>query len=154
MVLIAEISNFLRLKYHPNLAPFLAIRVAQRFGISNPSPRYVSTAATAFRVGRYIDEATGIRYGTGEYGNMAALVAAILLDREARSVVLDADPAHGSLLEPFMKFVRMMRSLEFRAKADTVYVDLKDNLISIIGEEPHALPDVFSFFLPEFQPQG
>ena len=136
------------------MGPFLATRMAQRFGLSNPSPRYISTAAAAFKVGRYIDQATGIRYGTGEYGDMAAMVAALVLDREARSVVLDADPAHGSLLEPFLRFVRMMKSLEFRAKADVVYVDLANQMLDLIGEEPHNLPDVFSFFLPEFSPQG
>ena len=85
---------------------------------------------------------------------MAALTAALLLDREARSVVLDADPTHGSLLEPFLRFVRVMKSLEFRAKADRVFVDVVDQMFDLIGEEPHNLPDVFSFFLPEFQPQG
>ena len=85
---------------------------------------------------------------------MGAMIAALMLDREARSVVLDADPAFGSLLEPFLRFVRVMRSLEFRPKADVVYVDLVNQMIDLIGEEPHNLPDVFSFFLPEFQPKG
>lgn len=40
--------------YHPNTAPFLAVRFAQRFGISNPSPGYVSRIASAFRSGSYI----------------------------------------------------------------------------------------------------
>ena len=82
------------------------------------------------------------------------MVAALLLDREARSVVLDADPAYGSLMEPFLRLVRLMKSLEFRPKADRKYVDLVKSLIELIGQEPHALPDVFSFFLPEFQPKG
>ena len=32
--------------YHDNVAPFLALRLIQRFGISNPSPRYVKSVAT------------------------------------------------------------------------------------------------------------
>ena len=32
--------------YHSNVAPFLALRIIQRFGISNPSPRYIETVAT------------------------------------------------------------------------------------------------------------
>lgn len=130
------------------------MRFAQRFGISNPSPRYIDNAATAFRTGEYIDKDTDIRYGDGNYGSMAALVAALLLDREARSVILDADPRHGSLLEPFLRLVRVMRSLEFQARSEIKYVDLMDDILSLIGEEPHNLPDVFSFFLPEFQPKG
>ena len=82
------------------------------------------------------------------------MVAALLLDREARSVILDADPTHGSLLEPFLRFVRVMKSLEFRAKSEKKYADLVNNLFDLIGEEPHHLPDVFSFFLPEFRPKG
>jgi hypothetical protein len=76
--------------YHPNTAPFLAIRLAQRFGISNPSPRYIEAIATAFRTGIYADGSTSI--GSGEYGDMQATVAAILLDRESQDILLDADP--------------------------------------------------------------
>ena len=149
-------SNFASVssQYHPNTAPFLATRFAQRFGISNPTPRYIETAANAFRKGRYIDPSSGLRFGLGDYGNLGAMVAALLLDREARSVVLDADPTHGSLLEPFLRFVRVMKSLEFRAKSEKKYADLVNNLFDLIGEEPHHLPDVFSFFLPEFRPKG
>ena len=32
--------------YHDNVAPFLALRIIQRFGISNPSPRYIEAVAT------------------------------------------------------------------------------------------------------------
>ena len=32
--------------YHPNVAPFLAKGMIKRFGISNPSPRYVKAVAT------------------------------------------------------------------------------------------------------------
>lgn len=138
--------------YHPNTAPFLAIRLAQRFGISNPSPRYIAVAATAFRTGRYAHN-SGEIYGTGKYGCMAAFVAAIILDREARSIVLDADPTHGSYLEPLLRLVRVMKSLEFEARSEIQQVRLKDTL-PLIGQGPHNIPDVFSFFLPEFQPTG
>jgi hypothetical protein len=110
--------------------------------------------STAFRSGLYVDDDTGMVFGSGVYGDLGAMVAAVLLDREARSIVLDADPAHGSLLEPFLRFVRILKSLEFAAKRDTVYVSLGDGLLDRIGQEPHSLPDVFSFFLPEFIPRG
>jgi uncharacterized protein (DUF1800 family) len=32
--------------YHDNVAPFLALRLIQRFGISNPSPQYIERVAT------------------------------------------------------------------------------------------------------------
>ena len=31
---------------HPNVAPFLANRMIERFGVSNPSPRYIEVVAT------------------------------------------------------------------------------------------------------------
>jgi len=35
--------------YNDNVAPFLSMRLIQRFGISNPSPRYIETVATGMR---------------------------------------------------------------------------------------------------------
>ena len=42
---------------------------------------------------------------SGEYGDMAATVAAILLEPEARSVMLDYDPTFGRLREPLLKVI-------------------------------------------------
>ena len=72
--------------YHQNMAPFLAIRLSQRLGISNPSPRYIAKAASAFRTGLYED------FGSGKYGCLKATIAALLLDREVQDTTLDADP--------------------------------------------------------------
>ena len=62
--------------YHDNTAPFIARRLIHRLVLSNPSPRYIKSVATAFRTGRYLYE-----FGTGEYGDLASTVAAIYLDR-------------------------------------------------------------------------
>ena len=43
-----------------------------------------------------------MNYG-GRYGDLAATVSAVLLDEEARSTTLDADPSHGKLREPLLK---------------------------------------------------
>jgi len=138
--------------YHPNTAPFLALRLAQRFGVSNPSPRYIQTIAAAFRTGVY--DAAGTSIGNGDYGDMKATIAAVLLDRESQDSILDADPVHGALLEPFMKIVRVMRSLEFEAADHSPLVKIERDMQTFIGQEPHKLPSVFSFFKPEFQPGG
>jgi hypothetical protein len=79
--------------YHANTAPFLAVRLAQRFGISNPSPRYTEVIAKAFRSGKYMDVATSEEFGSGRYGCLKATIAAILLDRESTDRILDVDPA-------------------------------------------------------------
>ena len=65
------------------------------------------------------------------------MLAAIILDPEARSVVVDADPTSGSLTEPMIKLMRFMRAMEFK-KRDEVgervrFLDLQ----SKIGQEPH-----------------
>ena len=95
-----------------------------------------------------------MRFGSGNYGDLAAMVAALLLDREARSVILDADPAYGSMFEPFLKLVRLMRSLEFQPDIDKPFVEFGKDLQDSIGQQPHTAPGVFSFFLPEYAPSG
>jgi uncharacterized protein (DUF1800 family) len=65
----------------------LQIRLAQRFGISNPSPAYVEAIATAFQTGTYES------FGSGRYGCLKATIAAIMLHRESTDIILDSDPA-------------------------------------------------------------
>lgn len=83
--------------YHPTHPPFMATMMAKRFGMSNPSPAFVERVSTAYATGSY----AGI--GSGKYGDLSALAAALLLDDEARSTVLDADPSHGQVREPLVK---------------------------------------------------
>ena len=139
----AVIEHFFK---HPNCPPFIAYRFIQRFVTSNPSPRYVDICATAFAEGSY----DGI--GSGKYGDLSALIAAILLDREARNTLLDADPSHGQLREPLLKVIHMLRSMEAapRGNREVELDDLEDD----IGEMAHLAPDVFSFFKPEYSPPG
>jgi uncharacterized protein (DUF1501 family) len=136
--------------YHPNTAPFLAIRFIQRFGISNPSPGYVSRVAAAFKLGIYTftQGAINITYGNGKYGNLGSMIASLLLDREARSILLDADPTHGSFKEPLLKVIGLMRALDFRLYEDVGFVDFDVSINLKIGQMAHALPSVFSFFSP------
>jgi uncharacterized protein (DUF1800 family) len=49
--------------------------------------------------------------GSGKYGDLGAMVAAILLDDESRQVVLDSDQAHGHLREPLIKLMSFFRSM-------------------------------------------
>jgi len=137
---------------HPNTAPFIAIRLAQRFGISNPSPRYIEAIAGTFRSGSYTFGSE--TFGTGEYGDLAATVACMLLDREARTTLLDADPSHGSLREPIIKLISLLRSMEFELYNDAPFVDFDLDITDKMGQMAHALPTVFSFFLSEYQPSG
>ena len=137
--------------YHANTAPFLATRIIKRFGISNPSPRYIKAVAQAFTSGTYLK--SQITFGDGRYGNLEAMIAAIVLDTEARSVVVDADPTTGSIREPMVKVMSFFRAMEYTRAANITSV-MMNNLQDLIGQEVHATPNVFSFFLPEFAPPG
>jgi uncharacterized protein (DUF1501 family) len=147
--------------YHPNTPPFLALRFAQRFGISNPSPGFIQRIATAFRTGRFESpefdsdlQLLDFTRGSGKYGDIRAMVLQILLDRESRSAILDADPTHGSLKEPLLKIIGLMRALEFTPSVDAGYVDFDTKINVKMGQMAHAIPNVFSFFLPEHKPSG
>lgn len=59
---------------HPNLPPFMALRMIGQLVKSNPTPAYVQRIATVFK-----DNGKGVR------GDMTAVVRAILLDPEARA---------------------------------------------------------------------
>mmetsp|Transcript_1433 Transcript_1433/g.2264 ORF Transcript_1433/g.2264 Transcript_1433/m.2264 type:complete len:3782 (+) Transcript_1433:192-11537(+) len=138
--------------YHENTAPFLCIRMIQRLVTSNPSPRYIKTCANAFQSGMYTKST--MSFGSGKYGDLAAMVAAIVLDREARSAILDRDPSNGSLREALLKVIGVMRSMEFESSSSSPVVKFHDVIANRIGQMAHDFPTVFSFFLPEFQPRG
>ncbi len=137
--------------YHSNTAPFLATRLIKRFGISNPSYRYIKVVAEAFETGAY--SSGDLTFGDGNYGNLESMLAAIILDREARSVTIDADPTTGSLREPLLKVISFMRAMEY-TRSDNVTSLMMQGLQDYIGQEIHATPTVFSFFLPDFGPPG
>ena len=134
--------------HHPSHAPFLATRIIQRFGISNPSRGYIKRVATAYVNGEY----NGI--GSGTYGDLGALVAAILLDGESRSTALDADPSHGQLREPLIKVTSALRSMDVKYTSPEGYRKFRKISSNTIGQAPYNAPSVFSFFLPEYAPAG
>lgn len=134
--------------YHQNHPPFVALGLIKKLTTSNPSPRYVQAVATAYKTGKY-----GGRSYSERYGDVGAAVAAVLLDREARSLVLTADATYGKIREPFVKLMHLMRAMEYTPR-DAREVDLTEALYLTIGQAVYQSPTVFSFFLPEFAPEG
>ena len=134
------------LLYYPSTPAFIAYRMIQRFVTSNPSSRYIETVANAFVQGEYE------RIGSRQYGSLTATIAAVLLDREARSTALDSDPKHGQLREPLLKIVHFWRSMEVSVpgnrELEVVPLD-KD-----LGQQAMTAPNVFNFFRPEYAPAG
>lgn len=135
--------------FHRNTAPFVARHMIQRFGVSNPSPRYVAAVASAFRSGIYLHEEG--QFGTGSYGDLAATMAAILTDRESRGQALQGDPFHGSLREPIIKVMAFMRAMEFETVLPIIELDEMEEKI---GEAPYEQQTVFSFFQSDYSPPG
>jgi len=135
--------------YHENTAPFIASRLIQRLVSSNPSPRYIAAVAQAFQKGLYTTD--GYSYGSRKYGDLAATVASIILDPEARNIQLENDPTTGMLREPLLKVTALMRSGSFVPISSTPLIRLFD-LVNHIGQSSHQFSSVFSFFLPNFQP--
>jgi hypothetical protein len=53
---------------------------------------------------------------SGKYGDLGAAVAATLMDREARSLTLAADPTHGQIREPILRLMHFLRAMEFHPR--------------------------------------
>eukprot|EP00944_MAST-04C_sp_MAST-4C-sp1_P005518 g5518.t1 len=85
---------------HKNTPAFIGKKIIQRFVTSNPTPRYVKVVADAFRKGTYEGSS---KIFSGKRGDLAATLAATLLDREARSSTLLSDPSYGQFREPLVK---------------------------------------------------
>jgi cullin-associated NEDD8-dissociated protein 1 len=134
---------------HDSTAPFVAHKLLQRLVTSNPSPRYVKEVATAFRTGVY--KPAG-RAFSGRYGDLGAAVAAVLLDREARSASLDADPTHGKLLEPLLKVLHVMRAMEYTPNDGREVV--LSSMEGKVGMAPFMSPSVFNYYVSDFQSAG
>ena len=123
---------------HPNVGPFIAIRLIQRLVTSNPSPAYVSRVAGVFN-----------NNGQGVRGDLGAVVKAILLDPEARSAV--GSDASGKLKEPLLRVTQLWRAYD-AASASGRY---PYNFAYIIfGQGPLQSPSVFNFFSPFYAPPG
>lgn len=85
-------------------------------------------------------------------GDMAATIAAIFLDREAQSYVLDNDPVHGGFREPLIKLIHVLRALELHA-THTDSPAAQPSLQRVI-EFPFESPTVFSFFQHDYTAGG
>ncbi len=127
---------------HPNVGPFLARQLIQRLVTSNPSPQYIQRVAMKFN-----DNGSGVR------GDMQAVIRAILLDSEARSLTVAAQPTFGKLTEPVVRFVQLHRA--FNAKRANGYYDFWDfGAPSALNQSPMHAPSVFNFYHPDFVPAG
>jgi uncharacterized protein (DUF1800 family) len=125
---------------HPNTGPFICTQLIQRLVTSNPSPGYVYRVAQVFA-----------NDGTGTRGNLAAVVKAILLDYEARSLALSADPAYGKLKEPLLRMTAIYRAFNAAASDGRFAIFNPQNNLD---EAALRSPTVFNFFEPGYVQPG
>lgn len=123
---------------HPNVGPFIGLRLIQQFVKSNPSPAYINRVATIFN-----------NDGFGERGNLEAVMKAVLLDPEARTCnAIDEDNSTGKLLQPIERITKLFKAFNLGTPSNRFYfrdaLDISENL----GQSFLAAPSVFNFFSP------
>lgn len=123
---------------HPNVGPFIAIRLIQRLVTSNPSPAYIDRVASVFN-----------NNGSGIRGDLGAVVKAILLDDEARpDMPMELD---GKIKEPLLRLTQLWRAYNATSQSGRypiVYIYI------VFGQGPLQAPHVFNFFSPFYAPPG
>ncbi len=124
---------------HPNVGPFIGHLLIQRLTKSNPSPDYVERVAHAFE-----DNGHGVR------GDMMAVIYAVLMDPEVRTVV--DGPAEGKMREPWVRMMNLLKAFN-ATNLDGTYWDVGTELNSL-QQRPYSSPSVFNFFSPFFAPKG
>ena len=107
---------------------------------SNPSPEYVGRVAAVFA-----DNGSGVR------GDLKAVVAAILLDPEARrgDDSAQAQPSDGKLKEPVLFITNLLRAMNGVSDG----ASLSDRA-SDMKQPPFFSPTVFNFYHPDHVIEG
>jgi uncharacterized protein (DUF1800 family) len=139
---------------HPNVGPFLARQLIQRFVTSAPTPNYVARVVAAFDAGDFTLP-DGSSVGNGARGDLSATLAAILFDDEARSAASTENIAFGKLREPVIRFTHWARAFEVNsadASNETIlrYTGGSDAL----GQHPYRSSSVFNFYRPGYIAPG
>jgi uncharacterized protein (DUF1800 family) len=127
---------------HPNVAPFISIRLIQRLVKSNPTPEYVSRVAAVFN-----DNGEGVK------GDLKAVIKAILLDPEARNCDWIDMNDSGKMREPLMEYTGFMRAFNAANESGKLW-NLGLIWENLIHQSPMSAPSVFNFFQPSYSPPG
>jgi len=140
---------------HPNVPPFIARQLIQRFTASDPAPAYVERVANAFADGRYTAP-NGAAFGTGQRGDLQATLAAILLDESVHDDVSAGTDMDGKIREPVLKLVYWARTFGVQDPFVTEEYGLYDTSSPALGlsQHPFRPNSVFNFYRPGFVAPG
>ncbi len=145
---------------HQNIAPFIATQLIQRFVTSNPSPRYVSNVTAAFETGWY-RLPDGSTIGTQTRGDLSVVIAAILLDDEARDLANRNNPNFGKVREPVIRFTHWARNAginsasalgENNLQGHTSLIEATSS--GVLAQQAYRSPSVFNFYRPGYVAAG
>ncbi|MDJ0654713.1 MAG: DUF1800 family protein [Xanthomonadales bacterium] len=132
---------------HPNVGPFLALRLIQRFVTSNPSPDYVARVASTFN-----------NNGSGVRGDLGAVLKAVLLDNEALDGYQMGIAEYGKLREPLLQFMHFLRTYDAQFNPGFDPNNSWPGAIyrpeGYFGQGALRSPSVFNFFKPDYTPPG
>ena len=126
---------------NPNVGPFIGKQLIEHLVTSNPSPSYVGRVAAAFS-----DDGSAAHVR----GNLAAVVAAILLDPEAMPTPVPyfgEGGNDGHLREPVFMVASILRGLGAQVNDTNGLAGLAANL----GQNIFFPPTVFNYFAPGYQ---
>ena len=139
---------------HPNLGPFLGRQLIQRFVTSHPTNAHVRRVSEAFDAGSY-QLPGGEVIGTGQRGDLAAVISAVLFDIDAGDASVTDNPASGKLREPVIRFTHWARAFEVNS-ADSSNERALRNTSSpqLLGQQPYGSPSVFNFYRPGYIAAG
>jgi uncharacterized protein (DUF1800 family) len=126
---------------HPNVPPFIGSQLIKRLVTSNPSPAYINRVSQAF-----------INNGAGVRGDMKAVLRAVLLDPEARTV--STSPTYGKLREPVLRYGYFLRTYSAVSDSSKYRIWNLQDPVWGIGQNPQRSPSVFNFYRPDYAPTG
>lgn len=124
---------------HPNTGPFLSRQLIQRLVTSNPAPAYVRDIAAVFD-----------NNGSGQRGDLKAVVRAILLHPQAQAVGNSA----GKVREPVLRLSAFLRAFPHASDTGFWRIGNTDNPATSLGQTPLRAPSVFNFYRPGYVAPG
>ena len=120
---------------HANVGPFIGRQLIQRLVKSNPSPAYVAAVSAAFA-----------NNGAGVRGDMKAVIKAVLLNPEARTLTTSG----AKVREPIVRLAAFMRAFPHRSDTGNWTVGNTDSPGTSLGQTPLRSPSVFNFYRPGY----
>jgi uncharacterized protein (DUF1800 family) len=122
---------------HPNTPPFISVRLIHNLVTSNPSPAYVQRVVNVFK-----------NNGSGQRGDLKAVIRAILTDAEARN---DSPAAgFGRLKDPLPQAIAVLRALGGGMSATSGL----SYLFGQLGQAPLVPNTVFGYYAALFKVPG